>query len=1388
VILVSLGLAAILFFSIGTPLSVASETSPHASFPHSETGAVDGGDLAQTVSVYSLQVGAFSKRDIAVLTMAQLKNIGVACEMQKIRSLHRVFCGSAETRSGLAELKKKLSGLGYRDAYVIKRKKRVRPKEEPSVGKASPERPATAEKPGKETIASGTERGNTPSDGPGKREIIRAAGAGHEALDEGKSSMATRDTANEPEEPASPATGSSIPQTIMESHPISGKRFIELIMVLLVSVVVMGLVSVLVVRRMRAFQAFRSRRIFNRYQDLFRGLTRESSSVSYLARKLSRIGDIHVIEQIIDRAASQSSQRETFLTLYDATGVTDRYISILSSSRSWKKRAFACEKLGLIGSAKAVPLLLSIVRDVNNEDEDVRSVALRSLGRIKDARAIPVLVEALGYPETWLPPRIAEILVSIGDECVEYLIRQLKDFQSESRRAWSAEVLGWLNASSAVMPLIGSLLDASPEVRARAAGALGRLKDERAVASLTELLVSEPVPFVRTKVSEALGQMGNPSVIQHLINLLKDPEWWVRVRAVEALEHIGEQSIPSLLVALEDEDFEVRRRAAIALERIGYVRRILEEYGNEQYRPELRKILFLIAQAGAVESLCDKLENSGGTVQKRIVRLLGDAGTKESAEPLIDLLGKATDWTLKARIIQSLGKIGSRDAVPLLIDNLKDGEYWVRRSAVEALARLEAGDFADDIANILNDPNPQARESALRALSALKVDRHWEKIENLLLDPASRVRSTALMVMRELGITTEREKIISALTESAEEVRIEAIKYFAALVDSDVMMDIVRLLPVGSQKLRDEIVEYVRRIKPASFGPIRELFDPDSLPAPVLSSLMEIASVVRDEDARNFIMNYTGSTDAMLRESAFRAMAEFGFQKHAKLFQKALFDPSSAVRTIVLACVSPDTEDSFLEKAKMLSNDPDENVRVALLLAIGATKMEKMKPVVMQMFDDPSRKVVGAALICLAAFHDPLFLERFYQRKDIKEIREEIAQIAEEKRFNSIIDEIRAFARTSRNLEVEMLFARNEREFAEELTKRLRESLDPVIRMKAIELLKLSASPDLFTSILSVMKKDPYPDVRIAAMDVVTAIGREDEVISALSATLADPSPSVRVRAAEMLGRYNNPAALEALLNVLDTTDREFREAITTALSEMLSGDATRAAELVKSVPETKTRKIGMAWLMGKSRSRGAVNFLLNLLEDNDPDVRASAIGALGKFRRRQLVNTLGRFIFDPNERVRAAAVNAVAMAGGDRAFETIQEALQDIDSFVRIRAVVGLARISMKKCIEVLKARVARFPEFQSCLIAVRFCENASSIDAEALDETAVRIISELCDRNELMETYRNSSDTRKRVHAFRVLSVINADGNSELVRMALSDPLPEIRKEAKEQTISLG
>ncbi len=329
-------------------------------------------------------------------------------------------------------------------------------------------------------------------------------------------------------------------------------------------------------------------------------------------------------------------------------------------------------------------------------------------------------------------------------------------------------------------------------------------------------------------------------------------------------------------------------------------------------------------------------------------------------------------------------------------------------------------------------------------------------------------------------------------------------------------------------------------------------------------------------------------------------------------------------------------------------------------------------------------------------------------------------------------------------------------------------------------MLKIIALPEYFTSILGIMKKDPYGEIRIEAMNVISAIGREDEVIAALASMLMDPAPDVRIRAASLLSRYKNPKALEALLHVLDTMDRDFREAVTTAISELLSGEPEKVTELVKKVPETKTRKIGMAWLMGKSRNQGEKKLLLELLCDEDPEVRAAAVGALAKFKTRDFLDHLEQIIYDPNERTRAAAVNAVAASGGERAFEIVRAALQDIDEFVRVRAVVGLAKLDLTKAIQVLKAKAVKFPEFRSCLDGLLYISGASYMAPNKIDPIGVSIVEELCSKEEMLRVFRKSPDRKKRLHAFRILTLIY-DSNPDLLESALKDASPEIRREAK-------
>ena len=1369
---------------------------------------------------YAIQIGAFSKSETAVTIVQKLAIRGINCDIHKSRTLFKVYCGSTGSKSEAGKLKNDVAGEGFKDAYIVLLKKPVRETSAqrvtlPDSARKDAQRTSAPLEPSKSPV-------NKTNDAPAVLNNISHASAAMDYTKRSKGkpaapNMTAEARPNKQIKDNMLSAYVSIPPTVIvgtisvnnlspekdgletsyaqgtspswfsriSSFSFSGKgQGIILFVILAFScIILVFLIWVIILKRKGTVQAFKTGKLLRRHRGLVEQLTEnQPGSFETIIAKLKKIDNSMLIELLLDKAALLSGKSvQHFRDFYDTIGITDHYSDVLRESKSWKKRAFAAEKIGHIGSAKPVPYLLEIIRDINNEDEDVRTVALRALGRIKDERAIPFLIEALGFPETWLPPRIGEILVNIGEPTIDYLKKELKNFQSESRRGWSAEILGWLDAKNAETSLIEALFDVSPEVRAKAAGALGKIKSDRSIVKLTELLVAEPVPFVRTRVSQALGAIGNPSVIHYLVNILKDPEWWVRVRAVEALEQLGKESTPSLLIALEDEDMEVRRRSALALERIGYVAQILQEYGEEQYKPELRKILFLIAQAGVIESLSDRLSKADKHLQKRIVRLLGEAETVDAADPLLDLLKNTEDWTLQARIIQSLGKIDAQKAIPILIDYLRDNEYWVRRSAVEALAVLNATAYVDDVAVILDDPNPQARESALRALSMLKVTSHWDDIKKLLYDPATRVRSTALMVMRELGITVEPKMIIELLTEAPDDVRIEAIKYFAATMNADVLHEIIKLIPLGSKKLHKEVNKYIRRIKPQEFNALTRIVNMESLENDALMTFIEMASIIKDNDGYNFILEFTDSVDEALREKAFRAIADYGFSENEVLFEKALFDPSRSVRTIVLACVGSDAGENFLNKATILLKDPDENVRLALTLAFGVSGKKEFKPLIVKMVDDPSHKVVAGAFISLASFNDPEFLQVFYGHPNIRDIKAEITNISDDTRFRHIIDEIRLTAQKTRNMEVDLIFSKNDRVFANELVRKLREALDPVLRIKAIEMLKIIATPELFTSILSVMKKDPFAEVRLQAMDVVASIGREEEVISAFSTSLYDPAPTVRDKAAELLGKYRNPRALEALLHVLDTPDREFREAVTTALSYLLRGDPEKNAELLKNMPETKTRKIGMAWLMGKSRKRGSVNFLTGLLDDNDPEVRAAAIGAIAKFKKKQFVNSLEKLIYDPNERVRAAAVNAITVTGGDRAFDIASIALQDIDDFVRTRAVIGLAKLNIRKTISVIRSKVNKFPELRPHLKGVLYASGEHYEDVMHMDSVAVHIVDELCHRKDMETMFRQSTDHVKRMHALRVLALTSNGDNYEFLSQALKDPISEIREEAK-------
>ena len=162
-------------------------------------------------------------------------------------------------------------------------------------------------------------------------------------------------------------------------------------------------------------------------------------------------------------------------------------------------------------------------------------------------------------------------LVDALDETrpVRQYLKELVDSHDVVREN-AARKLGELGDLSAAEALIQALSDPDVDVRFYASEALGKLKSEVALKSLIRLL-SDDDPDVCSAAAIALGQIGLPNAAGPLIDQLEHSDRFVRAGAVWALGNLKavEAVRPLIHMMRNDSISDVREAATVALCKIG---------------------------------------------------------------------------------------------------------------------------------------------------------------------------------------------------------------------------------------------------------------------------------------------------------------------------------------------------------------------------------------------------------------------------------------------------------------------------------------------------------------------------------------------------------------------------------------------------------------------------------------------------------------------------------------------------------------------------------------------------------------------------------------------------------------------------------------------------
>jgi HEAT repeat protein len=208
----------------------------------------------------------------------------------------------------------------------------------------------------------------------------------------------------------------------------------------------------------------------------------------------------------------------------------------------------------------AMPILLEVLRDPSPE---VKVSAVAALMGIADPASVEGLVNGLRDPEIrWI---CIMALRQFGDTNLRPLLRRSNDPELDYWKQYVLEGMG-----DRVLEGCLETLKKEEDIGTRIASlcTMRQIKDTRAIYPLIRLLADERVGYVASFVLSQMGEV----VVEPLLLSLQDENPAVRARAAVALGEIGfTRVVRPLRDLLADKDPQVRKAAEEAIRKIGGV-------------------------------------------------------------------------------------------------------------------------------------------------------------------------------------------------------------------------------------------------------------------------------------------------------------------------------------------------------------------------------------------------------------------------------------------------------------------------------------------------------------------------------------------------------------------------------------------------------------------------------------------------------------------------------------------------------------------------------------------------------------------------------------------------------------------------------------------------
>lgn len=277
------------------------------------------------------------------------------------------------------------------------------------------------------------------------------------------------------------------------------------------------------------------------------------------------------------------------------------------------------------------------------------------------------------------------------------------------------------------------------------------------------------------ETSDAISvEEAKTTVVNMLVQRLKDPDGDARWIAVELLEEIGDpRTVDAIIDILGDENAYVRALAVKALGKIGDIRSIypLLSTLTDEESEVWRAVPHAVSKMGgaAVEPFINGLRSGNKILRWRSALVLGEIGDKRAVEPLVQAL-EDSDNQVRIQVARALADLRDSRAVEPLFKALRDSDDEVRKEIIRTLIEISEIPEPQLFANALNDSNEYVRNAAAFILGYRKEIHSINLLCKLMRDSTRSVRFNAAWALSEIGIPAI-DSLIRLLGDSDSDVR-----------------------------------------------------------------------------------------------------------------------------------------------------------------------------------------------------------------------------------------------------------------------------------------------------------------------------------------------------------------------------------------------------------------------------------------------------------------------------------------------------------------------------------------------------------------------------------------------------------------------------------------